>query len=75
MKYRVKVIPRASRNEVTVLGPDELKVKLTAPPVEGKANALLIDVLADHFDIKKSAVHIARGAIGRYKIVKMDKER
>ena len=71
-RYQVKVIPRSSKNQVMELNPNELKVKLTAPPVEGKANEALIKVLADHFRVKKSAVHIVSGETARHKWVEID---
>lgn len=72
MKYTVKVIPRSSKNQVIEIGNHELKIKLTAPPVGGRANELLIEVLADHFGVKKSAVRIVSGVAGRKKIVEIN---
>lgn len=70
-RYQVKVIPRSSSNQVHEMKPGALKVKLTAPPVEGKANELLIKVLAEHFDVRRSQVRIAAGASARHKIVEI----
>ncbi len=72
MKYRIKVIPKSSKNEVILLGPDELKVKLTAAPVDGKANVALVKVLADHFKVKARHIRIISGATGRTKLVEID---
>jgi len=47
----------------------EYKVKLTAPPVDGEANAMLIKVLAEHFDVPKSSLAIIGGASAKTKIV------
>lgn len=69
MRYKIKVIPRASKNEVKVLGPQELKVKLTAPPVEGKANEALLEILADYFKIKKSQLRIVGGLASKNKTI------
>lgn len=66
---QVKVEPRSSKKEVAGVHGEALKVKLTAPPVEGKANKQLIEVLADHFNIKKRDVEVLRGETGRVKTV------
>ncbi|RMG03246.1 MAG: YggU family protein [Nitrospirae bacterium] len=66
---QVKVEPRSSRTEVAGVHGEALKVKLTAPPVEGKANKQLIEVLADHFNIKKRDVEVLRGETGRLKTI------
>jgi uncharacterized protein len=70
-RYRIKVIPRSSKNQVLEEGPGELKVKLTAPPVEGKANEALIKILADHFKTKKSSIRIVSGSTSRSKWVEV----
>jgi len=50
----------------------EYKVKLMAPPVDGEANAMLIKVLAEHFDVPKSSLAIIGGASARIKIVQIE---
>lgn len=71
-RYTVKVIPKSSRNSVEATGElRELKVKLTAAPVDGKANDALIEVLADYFKVRKSAVRLVSGASNRQKIVEV----
>lgn len=66
----VRVTPRASRNEIVeVLNDGTIKVHLTAPPVEGKANEALIRFLADILDIPKSRLEVVAGAGGRDKII------
>ena len=74
-RYRVKVIPRSSKNHVEEIGPQELKVKLTAPPVEGKANRALIEILADHFNTGKAQVKIVGGELSRHKWVEVGSPR
>lgn len=61
--------PRASRNALAGLHGDALKVALTAPPVDGKANEALREFLADEFGLPKSAVEIVSGQTGRSKRV------
>ena len=71
MKFEIKVIPGARKN----LWKEEaggIKVYLTAPPVDGKANEALIRFLAGHFDVSISAVEILKGSRSRQKIVQID---
>lgn len=71
-KITVKVIPRSSRNEVVgEMADGVLKVKLMAPPVDGKANEALITLLAKYFKVKKRNVQIVRGETGRMKEIKI----
>jgi len=67
----VKVDPRSSRNEIASTGDKIIKVKLTAPPVGGAANALLIELLAEKFGIRKSDVIIMQGESSRHKLIKL----
>jgi len=69
MRIYVKVLPRSSMNKVEKTGEGEYKVKLTAPPVDGEANKMLVEVLADYFDVSKSMVKIVGGKSARIKIV------
>jgi uncharacterized protein (TIGR00251 family) len=67
----VRVVPNAKKNEIKEQD-DGLKVYLAAPPVEGKANKLLIRVLAKHFGTKKSCIDILKGEKSRNKVVRID---
>lgn len=69
MTFGVKVAPRASRDEVVGVEAGELKVRLAAPPVEGAANAALVDFLARRLGLAKSQVTLLRGETARHKIV------
>jgi len=71
LTLKIKVEPRSSRSEVVGLYGDALKVKLTSPPVEGKANKELIEVLAGEFGISKKDVEIISGQSSKNKIVKL----
>jgi len=64
---RVKVQPKSSRNALGELFGDRLKVYLTAPPVDGKANAALVKQLAKEFKVAKGQITIQRGELGREK--------
>ena len=66
----VRVSPNAKRAGFEgVWNNTHLKVALTAPPVDGKANAFLVDFLADYFRIRKSAISLVSGQTGRLKKV------
>ena len=65
----VRAVPRASKNEIQGVHGDALKVRLQAPPVEGKANLALIRVLSDELGIPRAQLSIATGETGRNKAV------
>ncbi len=64
---KVLVQPKGSRNEIIGLQDDKLKVKLTAPPVEGAANKMCVDFLARCLKVRKSDIEILSGYKGRSK--------
>jgi hypothetical protein len=69
----VKVIPKASKNEVVgVLEDGSLKVKVTAAPEKGKANAAVCELLADVFDVPKRSVTVISGETSRTKVVAIE---
>lgn len=66
----IRVTPRASRNEIVEILPDNtIKVRLTAPPVDGKANEALIDFLSKVLSVARSRIEIVAGETGRDKLV------
>jgi uncharacterized protein (TIGR00251 family) len=65
----VRAVPRASKNEIQGVHGDALKVRLQAPPVEGKANLALIRFLSDALDIPRAQLSISSGETGRNKAV------
>jgi hypothetical protein len=67
--FAVQVTTRASRQAVTLQPDGLLKVKLTSAPVDGRANAELIKLLANYFNTAKSNVEIIKGLTGRKKLV------
>lgn len=69
MRIYVKVSPRSSKNEVIKLSDGEYKVKLTAPPVDGQANELLVEILSKYFKVSKSRISIVGGKTAKIKIV------
>ncbi len=64
---RVYVQPRSARNAIVGPHADSLKVKLTAPPVEGAANKMCVDFFAKILKLPKSSVEIVSGHTGRAK--------
>jgi uncharacterized protein (TIGR00251 family) len=64
---RVYVQPRASKNQICGIQGDELKIRLTSPPVDGAANKLCREFIADLFDVSKSSVEILSGETSRHK--------
>jgi uncharacterized protein len=69
--FAVKVHPRARKNAVTGVLGDALKLAVTAPPVEGRANQAVIEFFADVFQIPRASVTIASGATNRNKVVRI----
>jgi uncharacterized protein len=67
----VLVVPRASRTVVGPMQGDRLRVAVTAPPVDGEANAAVIDALAGAFGVRRAAVRILRGERGRRKTIQI----
>ncbi len=72
IQLKVRVQPRASRNEITGLLGEELKIRLTAPPVEGEANAALCAFLANILGVPKAAVTLVAGQSSRSKTVRVN---
>lgn len=71
MKSLLKVLvqPRASRNAIVGWHGDELKIALTAPPVEGAANAALIDFVAEALKLKRRHITLHSGESSRHKVL------
>ncbi len=72
-RLRITVVPRASLNEVVgIMSDGALKVRLTSPPVDGKANEALCQLLAKHFGVKTYAVRVVQGHTSKRKVVEID---
>lgn len=67
--------PGAKRSEVAGLHGDALKIRLAAPPVEGKANEALVRFIAERFAVPQRNVELLRGAQSRHKMVKVSGSR
>lgn len=76
-RIRVRLQPKASKNEIRDSKPDPdtgeevLQVRVTAPPVDGKANKALIALLSKEFRVPKSRIEIVQGETSRDKVVEL----
>ena len=68
-RLRIKVQPRASRNEVGEPSGDLLKVHVTAPPVNHAANEAVLELLAHRLGVRRGAIQLVRGQTSRQKLV------
>jgi uncharacterized protein len=69
--FSIRVHPRAKKNAITGLIGDALKVALTAPPVEGKANEACMRFLADILQVPRASISIAAGESARNKVIRV----
>ncbi len=69
--FAVKVQPRAKRNAITGEVGEALKIALTAPPVEGRANEAVIEFLAEVLRVPRGSVSIAAGLSSRNKVIRV----
>lgn len=67
----VKLQPRASANEIGESLGNELRIKVTAPPVDSAANEALIRLLAETLDCPRNRVELVRGNTSRHKVLKL----
>jgi hypothetical protein len=68
---RCHLQPKASRDEISGLHGDSVKIRIAAPPIEGRANAALVKFLAKTFGVAKRDVSIISGELGREKRVRI----
>jgi len=71
VSFKIKVHPRAKKNAITGIIGNALKVSVTAPPADGKANQAVIEFLADFFEIPRSSITIASGDTSRFKVIRI----
>src|SRR5262245_15819604 len=67
----IKLQPRASRDEITGPLGNELRIKVTAPPVDAAANEALLQLLAEALDCPRNAIQLIRGQTSRHKTIKI----
>ena len=72
VRLPVRLTPRASREGITGFEGETLRVRVTAPPVEGRANRALEHLLAKHLVVPRGAVRVVTGQTSRSKVVAVD---
>ena len=72
LTIEVRLAPRASRDEILGFRDDVLRCRVSAPPVEDRANAALRKLIAKHLGVAQSRVRIERGARGRAKLLSVE---
>jgi len=73
MRISVRVTPKSSKNEIVKEG-DLYKVKVTVPPEGGKANEIVIELLAKEFHVPKSFINVISGSTSRNKIIEIQEK-
>ena len=71
INIQVQIQPRSSKDQIIGIHDGKLKIKITAPPVDGKANESLIEFLAKTFKISKSNIEILKGHTSKLKTIKL----
>ena len=69
VRLSVRLTPRASREEIAGFEGETLRVRVTAPPVEGRANRALVRLLAKRLGVPRGAVRVVTGQTSRSKVV------
>jgi len=69
--FAIKVHPRAKKNAITGEVGDALKVSLTAPPIDGRANQACAEFLAKVLEVPRSSITIASGESSRNKVIRV----
>ena len=72
LRLRVRLQPRAARSRIVGRHGAAIKIQVHAPPVDGAANAALIDLLAETLAVPRRAIHIVSGATNREKLVEIE---
>lgn len=72
VRFAVRVQPRASRSEIVGVHGDAMKIRLSAPPVDGAANEALVELIAEVLGVGRRAVRIVSGETSRSKVVEVE---
>jgi uncharacterized protein (TIGR00251 family) len=72
MRVNIVVSPNAKKESVEKTGESDYKVRVNTPAREGRANARVIELIAEHFKVSKSSIRIIRGLNGRRKIIEVN---
>jgi uncharacterized protein len=71
MRIYIKVIPCSSKNQIIEIKEGEYRIKLTAPPISGEANKMLIEILSDFFKVSKKQINIIGGKFTQIKLIEI----
>lgn len=71
IRFSLKVIPKSSKNEVSVMEDGTVRIKINAPPVDGKANQACIKYFSDFFEVPRGSIRIIAGEKSRVKVVEV----
>ncbi|KFD40026.1 hypothetical protein AT05_01220 [Schleiferia thermophila str. Yellowstone] len=74
MTVKIEAKPNSRKNIIEVVDDFTLKVRIASPPVEGRANKVLIEYLSEIFEISKSKIHLIKGQSSKIKWIKIDLE-
>lgn len=69
--FTVRIVPRASKSEIIGELAGALKIRISAPPVDGAANAELVKFLSKTFGVSKSEIEILSGSAAKIKLIKV----
>ena len=69
LRLRIFLQPKAAKDQIVGLHDDELKISITAPPIDGQANAHLLKFLSKLFKVPKSSIVLEKGELNRHKQV------
>lgn len=72
LKLNIQIIPGSSRNEIVSFIDNTLKIKLQAPPVDGKANKACVEFLSKLLKVAKTHISIIKGQTSKHKIIRID---
>ncbi len=72
VRISVYVQPRASKTAIAGMHDGAIKIRLAAPPVDGAANAALIEFIAERFGVARSRVRLVSGASARRKVIEIE---
>ena len=74
MRFTVRVTPRARQRRLEQAADGTWRALVPEPPEDGRANAALIELLAEHFDVPKRSLRIVRGHTSRQKLIELNPE-
>lgn len=74
IRFNLRVVPKSSKNILSVMDEGVVKLKINAPPIDGKANLACIKFLSDIFNVSKSQISIVSGDKSKTKVIEVSGE-